>query len=439
MTVAVSPIDPLHTLTLSIKQLESIQQSNARYNIWVGAVRSGKSFASLLALIMFCKDAPAGDFAIIGKSITSIKRNILGPLKQLLGDRFQYYLGKSEANLFNRTIHLVGANDERAEHKIRGMTIIGAYVDEITIIPETVFQMLKSRLSLPGARLYGTTNPDSPFHWFKEKFIDIMPPETLKLWNFTLDDNPSLDAAFVASIKKEYVGLWYDRYIAGLWVLAEGTVYDFFDTKLHVIATPPCAADYYVLGIDYGTHNPCAFALIGYSSKSYPTKWLEKEYYYDSKKELRQKSDTEYADDLIKFATGYNVRAIYIDPSALSFKVELMRKGFGGLIDAENEVLDGIRYHGMQLSNGSFKICAGCSNAIQEYGTYRWNTKASSRGEDEVFKANDHLMDAIRYVMFTHFYKGDGSRLSAHDIETMKREAFGTPDDHGKFFNNQLW
>lgn len=435
----VAPIDPLHVLTLSQKQLDSIQGANARYNIWIGAVRSGKSFASLLAFIIFCRDGPAGDFAIIGKSITSIKRNVLSPLKDMLGDRFQYYLGKSEAQLFGRTIHLVGANDERAEHKIRGMTIASAYVDEITIIPQTVFEMLKSRLSLRGARLFGTTNPDSPFHWLKSGFIDRAHEIDLKYWDFTLDDNPSLDPVFVANIKKEYRGLWYERYIAGQWVLAEGTVYDFFDVQRHVIASPPAAADYYVLGVDYGTTNPCAFALIGYSSKTYPTKWLEREYYWDSRKELRQKTDTEYAEDLKKFIAGYNVRAIYIDPSAVSFRVELQRHGIGGLVEAENEVLDGIRYHGIQLSNGSFKVCADCKNAIQEYGTYRWDTKASERGEDKPIKANDHMMDAIRYVMFTHFFRGDGPRMTAADLERVRLDAYGDTSGHGKFFEDKLW
>lgn len=433
-----TPQNSAETLVLSYKQHQSLLHSVHRYNIWVGAVRSGKSFSSFLAWIDFIRGAPPGDLAIIGKSLGAIKRNVLSPLKDLLGDRFQYYLGKSEAQLFGRTIHLIGATDERAEHKIRGCTLAGAYMDEITIIPESVFNMLISRLSVKGARFYGTTNPDSPFHWFKTNFLDREGEIDLKSWSFTLDDNPSLDPIFAANLRREYKGLWYERYIQGRWVLAEGTVYDFFDREKHVITFPPGAADYYTVGVDYGTTNPCAFSLIGYSKRTFPNKWLEKEYYWDSKKELRQKTDTEYAEDLKKFIQGYNVKQIYIDPSAVSFRVELMRQGFNDVKEAENEVLDGIRYHGLQLSNGSFKICHNCTNAIQEYGTYRWDDKASLRGEDKPIKANDHILDAIRYVLFSHYFKADGVGLSATDLERLRHEALGI-EQHGKFYDERAW
>ena len=437
MTVVSNPLDPLHTLTLSHKQFVSIKESDARYNIWVGAVRSGKSFSSLWRWIEFIAEAPAGELAIIGKSRDTIKRNVLGPLKDMLGDKFQYYLGKGEAYLFNRLIHIIGANDERAENKIRGCTLAGAYVDEITIIPETVFQMLKSRLSVKGAKLFGTTNPDSPFHWFKASFLDRK-ELNIKSWDFKLDDNPSLDEAFKNDISKEYTGLWKERYIEGKWVLAEGTVFDFFDKQIHTIPCAPGLADYYVVGVDYGTTNPCAFALIGYSKKTYPNKWLEKEYYWDSKKQLRQKTDTEYAQDLKRFIEGYNVKQIYIDPSAVSFRIELQRMGFHNLIEAENEVLDGIRYHALQLSNGTFKICGSCQNTIQEYGTYRWDERASTHGVDKPMKSNDHILDAIRYVLYTHFFKRDSDGMTPADLDRLRNEAYGNTT-HGKFFDDRMW
>lgn len=431
----------MSALTLSKKQATSIKEANARYNIWIGAVRSGKSYASLLAFIIFCKNGPPGDFALVGQSLGAIKRNILGPLKDLLGYEFNYFLGKSEATLFNRKIHLIGATDDRSEHKIRGITIAGAYVDEITIIPQSVFEMLKSRLSVSGARLFGTTNPDSPFHWFKINFLDRSKELDIKSFDFKIEDNPSLDPVFVSNIKKEYQGLWHRRYIDGAWVLAEGTIFDFFDKSLHTINCPPGNAHYYVCGVDYGTTNPCAFSLIGYSEKTFPNRWLEKEYYWDSKKMLRQKTDTEYADDLKKFLQGYNVKCIYIDPSAVSFRVELQRQGFSGIIEAENEVLDGIRHHSAMLSNGSFKIMANCSKTIEEYCTYRWDEKASQRGEDKPKKDNDHMMDSIRYALFTEWFLKEGPRMRAEDIERLRQEVqndYGNPQ-LGRFFDDKLW
>lgn len=430
------------TLTLSSKQAISFARANARYNLWVGAVRSGKSYVSLLAFIDFIRHAPKqDDFVIIGKSFGSIKRNVLGPLKDMLEEEFDYSAGKNEAYLYDRVIHLIGANDERAEHKIRGPTFAGAYVDEITIIPQSVFVMLQSRLTHPEAKLFGTTNPDSPFHWLKTDLIDRADQLDVKVWNFTLDDNPSLSKAYKDNISKEYRGLWYDRYILGQWVLAEGTVYDFFDKGRHTIDFPPGSADYYICGVDYGTTNPTAFSLIGYSERTSPNRWLEKEFYWDSKKRLRQKTDTEYAEDLKKFLTGYNVKALYIDPSAVSFRVELQRQGFGGIIEAENEVLDGIRYHGMQLSNGTFKICRNCTHAIEEYGTYRWDSKASARGEDKPVKENDHMMDSIRYALYTEWFRKEGPRWKPEDVDRLRAEALGDSghQSHGRFFDDKMW
>lgn len=427
-------------LTLSHKQKKSIRESDARLNFWIGAVRSGKSFASIIRFIEFCLTGPMGDLAIVGKSIGAIKRNVLSPLKHLLGDEFQFYLGKGEATFANRTIHLVGANDERAETKIRGSSFAGAYVDEVTIIPESVFSMLISRLSIPGAKLFGTTNPDSPFHWFKKNYLDRGAELDLKQWDFVLEDNPSLDPVFVHNLKREYQGLWYERFIEGKWVLAEGTIFDFFDRNLHTLDLPPGMANYYVVGVDYGTTNPCAFTMVGYSDRTFPTKWVEKEYYWDSKVKLRQKSDTEYAKDLQKFIEGYRVKTIYIDPSAASFKLELTRSlpGYISLIEANNDVLDGIRYLSMQISNGTLKILKNCQNLLNEMGTYRWDMRAADRGEDKPLKENDHAIDSLRYAVVSEWYKKEGPRMTAEDLERLRYEAMGL-SQHGKFFDDKLW
>ena len=427
-------------LSLSYKQKLSIRESTARLNFWVGAVRSGKSFASLLKFIQFILSGPKGDLCVVGKSIGAIKRNVLSPLKHLLGDHFQYYLGKAEANFANRTIHLIGANDERAENKIRGSSFAGAYVDEITILPESVFDMLISRLSISGAQLFGTTNPDSPFHWFKKKFIDRDDLD-MKVFNFLLEDNPSLDKAFVDNLKKEYRGLWYERFIEGKWVLAEGTIFDFFDKEKHTISYPPGAAEYYVVGIDYGTTNPCAFTMIGYNERTFPNRWVEKEYYWDSRVKLRQKTDSEYAKDLLKFIEGYKVKTIYIDPAATSFKVELNRQlpSHLAVVEADNDVLPGIRYLSMLISNGTLKIGANCPNLIQEMSTYRWDQNAAKRGEDKPMKENDHCIDCCRYVTFSEWFKKEGPRMSAQDLDNLRNQAYGVQPSLGRFFDDKMW
>jgi PBSX family phage terminase large subunit len=395
---------------LSQKQLYSYQNSNSRINIWEGAVRSGKSFSCLIRWLKFIQQGPPGDLVVCGRTEDTIKRNIISPMIDLIGPAVSYRQGAREIKLWNRNIHVVSANDERAESKIRGSTFAGALVDEVTVLPENFFKMLLSRLSVTGAKLFCTTNPDSPFHWFKKDFIDNQEIDKSRFL-FVLDDNPSLSEDFKANLKKEYSGLWKDRFIHGKWVLAEGTIFDYFDKELHTIDFPPGNADYYIVGIDYGTTNPCAFSLIGYSDRTYPNRWLEKEYYWDSKARMRQKTDTEYAQDLKNFIAGYRVQSIYLDPSAVSFRVELQRMGVQNIYEANNDVLDGIRYHSALISNGTFKICRNCKYAIEEYGTYRWDEKAAARGEDKPLKENDHCFVAGTLI---------STPLGDRPIETIK-------------------
>lgn len=408
---------------LSRQQLIAYQKSTARINILEGAVRSGKSFTTHLRWLDFCNNGPEGDLIICGKTDRSIKRNVILPLQDIVGEALRYWVGKGEAKLWNRLMYVVGANDERAEGKIRGATFAGALIDEATLLPESFFKMLLSRLSIPGAQLFAGTNPDSPYHWLKTDYIDRESELNLKVFPFRLADNPSLSKQYIEEISKEYQGLWYKRYILGEWVVAEGAVYDFFDENIHVINLPPATADHYLVGIDYGTTNPCVFVMIGVNHGSYPNLWMEKEYYYDSNKELKQKSDFEYGRDLERFVAGYNVKKIFIDPSAASFKQELMRIGLKGVVDAENEVIPGIRFMGQMISNGTYKICANCQHTLQEFGNYLWDAKASERGEDKPIKAHDHSMDAQRYALYTEYFKRGGVRptMTEADADAMER------------------
>ena len=423
---------------LSPKQLRSFLEAQARFNVWVGSVRSGKSFAANLAFLKFVRSEQQGDMIILGRSEQALKRNIINPMLQLLGTRAQFYHGKRELHIGNRTIYVVGANDARAAAKIQGATFLGALVDEISILPETVWNMLLSRLSLPGARLFGTTNPDSPYHWLKVNFLDRQNELNLKYWDFDFSDNPTLGQDYIDNLKKEYRGLWYQRYIEGKWVLAEGAIYDFFDEKEYVIDAPPGNADYYIVGIDYGTTNPCVFTLIGYSSKTFPNMWMEKEYYYDSQKAMRQKTDSEYGDDLAKFITGYNVKQIYIDPSAVSIRVELRRQGISNVFEANNDVMNGLRYQTDLLANGTYKICANCKNTIAEYTNYVWDARAAQRGLEKPLKVNDHTKDAERYALYTHFFDRPMVRLKPEDIDNMWREVSGEGRELPPPFQNPL-
>lgn len=421
-------------MRLSEKQYLSIQEAEARLNIWQGAVRSGKSFASLYRFLHFIRRGAEGPLIIVGRTTRTITTNIIDPLRDILGDYVKYWIGKGELNIFGRKIYAVSANDARAEAKIRGSTFVGAYVDEMTLIPETFVKMLLSRLSLPGAKLFGTTNPDSPYHWLKRDFLDRSEILDLKTWEFKLEDNPSLSPDFVKQIKSEYSGLWYQRFIEGKWVQAEGAVYDFFDPSFHCMDLPTNRASFYVAGLDYGTANPFACVLVGVNFDTFPNMWVEDEYYFNSKIAQRQKTDYEYAEDIENFLRGRTVKALYIDPSALSLKVELMKRGMDNLYDAENEVLDGIRLVAQYLSQGTLKVCRKCKNLINEFQSYVWDTRSTKLGLDKPIKENDHALDALRYALYTHFFSKDGVGLTARDIDRLYSESRGAGPELPKFF-----
>lgn len=415
-------------------QIQSFKEADAKINIWEGAVRSGKTYISLWRFLAELAEGPEGEYVLITRTFDSFKRNVLPELTKMIGIDAKYFKGNRELNIYGKTIHIVGADDERAEAKIRGPTFSGAYVDEITIIPESVFKMLISRCAMRGAKIFGTTNPDSPYHWLKRDYLEGNPD--VKNWKFTLNDNPELKPEDREYLKRQYKGLWYQRFIEGKWVQAEGSVYDFFDDKIHVINQAPSYTASYFVGIDYGTTNPCAFVLIGHDPSRYPNFWVEDEYYYESRVRQRQKTDTEYADDLRKFIHGRPIKAIYIDPSAVSFRVELQKQGVDKLYEANNEVVDGIRFVSKMLNNGSFKILQNCKNLIREFQSYVWDDKAAQRGEDKPKKENDHALDALRYALFTHLFGKSGQSLSAQDIDQLYQETRGENSTLPHFFRD---
>jgi PBSX family phage terminase large subunit len=390
-------------LSFSPKQWEFIKHPLPRLNILEGSVRSGKTFISLFAFSDFVASMPKeAEFIIIGKTLTALKRNILGPLTTIVGEmHFTYSVDQKEGYLWGRKVYLEGANDERSEGKIRGMTLAGAYCDELTLWPETFFSMLLSRLSVAGAKLIGTTNPDHPKHWL---YVDYMDRPELNIFqpHFHIDDNPFLDNDYKESLKKEYTGLFYKRFIEGRRVAAGGVVYDMFDDVRNIYDEMPLDMVHRIyrryVSIDYGTTNPCVFLeIIDDCNGNY---YVTRERYYDSKVAQRQKDDAEHADDLDKFVNREHLSGVIIDPSAASFKIAIRKKGLRTQ-DADNDVLDGIRLVATLLAQGRLKIHRSCVNTIKEFESYIWNEKRTDKGIEEPVKENDHSLDAIRYHIYT--------------------------------------
>lgn len=379
--------------------IDSLKQSNARINIWDGAVRSGKTITSIIRWLSFISEDD-GNYLMVGKTERTLKQNVLDVIEQIVGHKnFKLNRGTGEVYICGVRCYIVGANDERAEGKIRGLTLKGAYCDEITLYPESFFKMLLSRLSVKGAKLFGTTNPDSPFHWLKTDFLDREGELDIKRFKFNIEDNPNLEPEYIENLKKEYTGLWYKRFILGEWVLADGVIYDMFDKDLHVVTPPSDGYIEYWAGIDYGTTNP--FAVVVVAKHKNGNIYVLDEYYYDSSKEGKQKTDSDYLADIRAFLSNYPVRYIYVDPSAKSFIV-LSQKERLPVKEANNDVIDGIRFVSNYLSSKKLFISSKCENLIKEISVYSWDEKAQKKGEDKPKKENDHAVDALRYAIYTH-------------------------------------
>jgi PBSX family phage terminase large subunit len=415
-------------MNLGEKQRQSLIESNRRINIWWGTIRSGKTFVSILRWLEFIGRAPRGALIMTGKTVNTLKRNIIDPMFDLLGGEMAYYSGNHIIKLWGKTIYCFGADNESSEGKIRGMTVAGAYQDEITLSPISYFKTTLGRMSPEGAKYFGSTNPDSLYHPLKVEYLD---KKGLDLIQFPflqaeLENNPALSEEFKTNIKKEYVGLWKRRFIDGLWVLAEGAIHDYFDESIH---TAPLAyiqkhffPDAFAVAVDYGTAGTTVFILFGISHN--PLSWWKvvalKEYVYDAEKAGKQKTDLEFAEDM-KAWLGPKIKpiAVIVDPSANSLQLQLRKTPFNyNVIDAQNSIIDGLRKQATMLKGGEYILCReGCPRTIQDYSGYVWDKKAQLRGEDMPAPGPaEHSADCQRYFIYTTF---GGSALDLRALTTL--------------------
>jgi PBSX family phage terminase large subunit len=394
----------LDALPLSRKQLRSVGQATARVNLWHGSVRSGKTIASLLAFVIAVATAgPSGLIIICGRSLQTIERNVFEPLQDpaLFGPLARHVThtrGATTAVILGRTVHLIGAADARAEGRLRGLTAQLAYVDEATLIPEGFWTQLLARLSVPGARLLATTNPDSPRHWLKRTYLDRAAELNLRAWHFRLADNPSLSPEYIADLTAEYVGLWRRRMIDGAWCVAEGAIYDMWDESRHVVSNLPTMRRVWAAA-DYGTTNPFAALLLGLGDDD--RLYAYSEWRHDSRATHRSMTDAQYSAAMRKWlaAKGEAPEWTFIDPSAASFITQLWQDGHPGIARANNDVLDGIRSVSSALAAGLLYVHESCEGLLEELPGYAWDPKATEAGEDKPLKIDDHSADALRYAV----------------------------------------
>lgn len=390
--------NPKKYFSFSEKQTEFWENCTHRWNVKIGATRSGKTYLDYFLIplrIMQCKGQ--GLIIIIGNTQGTVKRNILEPLRSIWGDALVGNVSSDGiAMLFGKKVHILGADKVSQVEKLQGAGVEYCYGDEVTTWNEEVFSMLKSRLDKPNSKFDGTGNPDHPSHWFK-KFLES--DADVYAQHYEIYDNKYLTADFVKNLENEYRGtVYFKRFILGLWAMAEGVIYPMFTKENNVLEsyTPPSDAEYYI-SMDYGTLNPCSMGLWAYDRKNQKAVRI-KEFYYDGRNSKKLYTDEEYYDELEKLAGDRIIQYIVIDPSAASFIATIRKKGKYAVKKAKNEVLDGIRRTSVYLSKKNIMICSECKDAIREFGQYAWDTKAS---EDKVIKDNDHAMDDIRYFANT--------------------------------------
>lgn len=398
---------------LSIQALDYIALKPKRLNILHGSVRSGKTTNTLLNAPRRFRNAPKGDIIITGKTERTAYRNVVKPLQEMFGQRRVKYLkGTAEGKLGSRSFYVIGGNDEAAEGKLRGLTVAYWLADELTLNPQSFVAQGLARMSPEGACADWTMNPGPPKHFVKTDYIDREAELDARAWHFLLEHNPNLPSSYIENLKKEYGGpgtLFYQRFIEGRWVLAEGSVYPFFNEVLHVIPSAPCIPDYYTVSVDYGTSDATCFQLFGHMErplKTFPFAgvkvWLEREYYQDSRAlGGQQKTVSEHALDFKEWLGGIQPRHIIIDPSAAAFKLELVKRNYRQVRNAKNDVADGLRTVSRMLKDGSYKVCRAAQQNIDDYGGYVWDEKATARGEDKPLHDNSHTHDAARYALHT--------------------------------------
>lgn len=391
---------------ISAKQKKILAFPYSEYDAIIcdGAVRSGKTSIMTWAFVRWAMENFNNQrFGICGKTFGSCVENIIKPFMAMSYAKERYVLKwrrsdkilEVQRGAVKNWFEVFGGKDEASYMLIQGRTLAGVLLDEVVLMPESFVNQALARCSVSGTKMWFSCNPGNPAHWFYTNWILEREKHNALYLHFTMMDNPSLDEATLARYQSMYDGVFYQRYILGEWVAAEGLVYPMFDMEKHVIEDVPQKLGRFFISIDYGTLNPTA---IGLWQVYNGTATMLKEYYYDGRSEGKQKTDEEYYADLEKFAEGYNIERIIIDPSAASFRECIRRHGRYAVWNADNSVLDGIRLTGTLLKADKLKFHKSCENTFREFTSYVWDMDST---EDAVIKELDHAMDMIRYFCMT--------------------------------------
>lgn len=367
-----------------------------------GAVRSGKTLSMSLGFVFWASYRFRGAvFAICGKTITSLRRNVIAPLLENLRSVGFICTEKVSRNYVDITLlgntnrfYYFGGRDESAASLIQGITLSGVFLDETALMPRSFVEQALARCSVSGSKMWFNCNPENPSHWFYREWICKTKEKRALYLHFTMDDNPSLSEKVKSRYKRLYSGAFYERYILGKWVASEGVVYPMFSSKKHIVSDlSRFSFERFVISCDYGTVNPSSFGLWGVSGNKC---CRIREYYYSSKREGIPRTDEEHYQALEKLAEGFEISKVIVDPSAASFIECIRRHRKFHVVKADNDVLTGIRRVSAALRQDRLFFSEECRDIIREFSLYCWNDKAAG---DSPVKENDHAMDDMRYFV----------------------------------------
>ena len=366
-----------------------------------GAVRSGKTLVMGLSFFLWAQTCFQGQrFGVCGKTISSLRRNVLSeilPRLEGLGARWKERRTENLVTVqflgHENQYYIFGGRDESSAALIQGITFAGVLLDEVALMPRSFVEQACARCSVAGSRLWFNCNPAGPNHWFYKTWVQQAESRNCLRLHFTMEDNPSLTPEIRRRYHNLYTGVFYQRFVLGQWVQAEGRVYDFFTADM--AAAPPQHCDKWHISCDYGTVNPTSMGLWGRCGGVW---YRVKEFYFDSRVQQRQMTDAEYADALQELAGERKIASVIVDPSAASFMEVLRRRGWQ-VRKADNDVLRGIRLTSDCLKSGKVVLCEGCTDCLREMEEYTWDL--SSGQKDRVRKEHDHAMDDMRYFVST--------------------------------------
>ena len=367
-----------------------------------GSVRSGKTVSMIIGFVHWAMRFFDGkNFGICGKTISSTERNIVMPLMDMpdITDYYfvKYIRGENKRIIIRsgkktNTFFIFGGKDESSYELVQGVTLTGVLFDEVALMPQSfVDQAVARTLSEQGARHWFNCNPESSEHWFYKEWICNTRQKKAIHLHFTMQDNPILSPKQIADAEALYNGVFYDRYIRGLWCVAEGLIYPQFRKEQHVRRLDHPQGEWYI-SVDYGTLNAFSAGLWCYDGH---IAYRAAEWYYSGREQKRQLTNTQYLRKIQQLAEGHDIEAVIVDPSAASFIAELRYAGFT-VRKAKNDVVDGIRRVSAALQQNKLIFSPDCKDCIREFSLYRWDEKSS---EDKPIKKNDHAMDDVRYFV----------------------------------------